>query len=117
MGGDQLVDRLRPPGAGRVGAHRGRGFQQRRRHLPEPLDALGGGEQGPVAAHRVEDQPLIGFEHVAREARVMHGELHAELVEPHAGARPLAVEGERHLRRIGEVEGQMIRSLLADARA
>src|SRR3954454_4823621 len=56
VGGDELVDRLRAPGARLVEAEVRRGVEQLRRHLPEPLDAVGGGEQGAVAAHRVEDQ-------------------------------------------------------------
>ena len=31
-------------------------------YFPKSLDTLGGGEQGAIAAHRVEDQPLVGFE-------------------------------------------------------
>src|ERR1044071_10447016 len=39
MRGDQLVDRIRAPRAGRVHAHRGRRLQQRYRNFPEALDA------------------------------------------------------------------------------
>ncbi len=70
-----------------------------------------------VAAHGVQDQPLVGLEHVAREAGVVHGELQAQLVQPHAGSRPLAVEGQRHLGGVGQVEGQVVGALGADARA
>ena len=87
------------PAAGRPGTAR---------HLPQSLDALGGGEQRVVAAHRVQDQPLVGLEHVADQAGVVHGELQPQLVQPHAGARPLAVERQRHLGRVGEVEREVV---------
>ncbi len=70
-----------------------------------------------IVAHGVEYQPLIGLEHLAGETGVVHGELHAQFVEPHARTRPLAVEGERHFGCIGEIEGQVIRTLRADPRA
>ena len=63
-----------------------------------------------IAAHRIEDQPLVGFQHIADLAGVVHRELQAVLVEPHARARPLAVERQRSARRVGEVEGQVIRA-------
>ena len=69
MGRDQLVDRLRPPGAGRVDADRRRVVEQPRRDLPQPLDAVGGAEQRVVAAHGVEDQPLVGLQHVVARGR------------------------------------------------
>src|SRR5262249_3581870 len=70
MGCDQLMDRFRPPISGGIKPDRRRRLEQRHRHLPKPLDALGGREQRMVAAHRVEDQALIGFEHVADQAGV-----------------------------------------------
>jgi hypothetical protein len=45
-----------------------------------------------IAAHRVEDQSLISFKHVADESRVMHGELQAQLVEAHTWAGAFAVK-------------------------
>src|SRR5689334_4188266 len=74
MGRDQLMDRFRPPISGGIKPHRRRRLEQRHRHLPKPLDALRGREQRMVAAHRVEDQALIGFEHLADQAGVVHGE-------------------------------------------
>src|SRR6516225_4307159 len=56
MGRDQLMDRFRPPISGGIKPDRRRRLEQRHRHLPKPLDALGGREQRMVAAHRVEDQ-------------------------------------------------------------
>ena len=67
-----------------------------------------------VAAHRVEDQALIGLEHIADPAGVVHGELQAQLVQPHARAGPLAVERQRHLRGVRQVEGQVVGALRAD---
>ena len=61
--GDQLVDGVRAPAAGRVGPHRRRVVDQLVRLVPQLLDAVGGGEQRVVAAHRVVDQPLVGLQH------------------------------------------------------
>ena len=58
MGGDQLMDRFWPPRAGGIKSNRRRRLEQGHRHLPEPLDTLGGRKQGMVAAHRVEDQAV-----------------------------------------------------------
>src|SRR5262245_45371802 len=58
MGRDQLMDRFRPPISGGIKPDRRRRLEQRHRHLPKPLYALGGREQRMVAAHRVEDQAL-----------------------------------------------------------
>ncbi len=44
----------------------------------------------------------------------MGGELHRELVELHARSRALAVERQRHLRLVGQVEGQVVGALGAD---
>ena len=44
----------------------------------------------------------------------MGGELHRQLVELHAGTRALAVERQRHLRLVGQVEGEVVRALGAD---
>ena len=85
--------------------------------LPQPLDALGGVEQRVVAAHRVVDQPLVGLEHVGLAPGLVERELQAQLVEPHAGPGPLAVERQRQLRRVGEVERQVVGAVRADARA
>src|SRR6185436_6564552 len=52
---DELVDRVRTPRARSVRADRRRALQQRRRPLPEALDALGAREQRVVAQHRVVD--------------------------------------------------------------
>ena len=76
-----------------------------------------GGEQGVVAAHRVVDQPLVRLEHVALAAGFVQGELQAQLVELHSRPGSLAVEAQRQLRRVGEVEGEVIGPVLADARA
>src|SRR3981081_2531523 len=83
MGGDQLMDRFRPPRAGGIKSNRRRSLEQGHRDLPKPFDTLGGRKLGTVAAHRVEGQGLIGFEHIADHARFMHGELQAQLVQPH----------------------------------
>ena len=105
------------PRAGRVGAH-GRGhLEQRHRDLPQPLDALGRGEEGVIAAHRVVDQPLVGLEHLGLATRLVQRELEAQLVELHARPRPLAVERERELRGVGQVEGEVVRAVGADAGA
>src|SRR5215467_12637263 len=58
MGRDQLMDRFRPPISGGIKPDRRRRLEQRHRHLPKPLDALGGREQRMVAAHRVEIKQL-----------------------------------------------------------
>jgi hypothetical protein len=67
-----------PPGGRRVKPNRGRGFQQGDRHLPQPLDALGGGEQRVVAAHRIQDQALVRLQHVADQAGVAGAGVSAE---------------------------------------
>ena len=84
-------------------------------HLPEPLDALGVGEERLVTVHRVVDQPLVGLEDVARVVGVVERELQAQLVELHPGPGPLPVEGERELGGVGEIEGQVVRPLHPDA--
>jgi len=68
-----------------------------------------------VAAHRIEDQAFIGLEHIADVPGVVHGKLHAELVEPHARAGPLAVERQGHPGSVREVEGQVIGSMRTNA--
>ena len=45
----------------------------------------------------------------------MHRELQAQLVEPHSGTWPLAIERQRHLRLIGEIERQVVWALRADS--
>ncbi len=85
--------------------------------LPQALDALGAVEQRVVAAHGVVDQPLVRLEHVAVPLGLVHRELQAELVELHARARALAVERQRELRRVGEVEREVVGSQGADAGA
>src|SRR5271154_1226356 len=71
MGSNQLMDRLWPPRAGGIKANRRRCFEQGYRPLPQPLNTLGGRKQGMVAAHRVEDQALIGLQHITDHACVM----------------------------------------------
>src|SRR6478752_8559412 len=61
---DHLMDRVGSPRARWIHLHRRRVGKQRCRALPEALDALGGGEQGVVIAHRVHDQPLVRLQHV-----------------------------------------------------
>ena len=100
-----------------VRPHDGRVLQQRLGDLPQPLDALGGGEQGAVAAGGVVDQPLVGLEHRARPAGVAHRELHRQLLQLHARPGLLAVERQRHLRLVGQVEGEVVGAVVADARA
>src|ERR1700733_1626963 len=92
MGRDQLIDRLRPPATGRVDLDRRWRFEQRLRDFPQPLDAVRRAEQRVIAAHGVEDEPLIGLENVAAHASFVHCELQALLVEPHPRAGLLAVE-------------------------
>lgn len=72
---DELVDRIRTPRPRAVAAHRWRIGQQRRRHLPQSLDALGRRVQGPVALHGVEDQPFVGLEDQAGMLVLAHPEL------------------------------------------
>lgn len=62
--GDELVHRVRAPRPRRVELHLWRVLEQRDRALPERFDAVGGGEERVVAAHRIEDQSLIGLENV-----------------------------------------------------
>ena len=114
---DQLVDRIRSPRAGCVGANGWWCLQQWRRQLPQALDALGGRKQSVIAAERIVDQPLVRLEHIAGPVGFVEGELQAQLVQFHARARPLAVEAERQLRRIGEVERQVVGPVGADSRA
>lgn len=77
---------------GFVLVHRRGVLDQRLGHLPQPLDALGAREERLVAHHRVEDQTLVGLEHVHLVRRLLQRELQAQLVEHHAGSGPLAVE-------------------------
>ena len=56
-----------------------------------------------ITAHRIEDEAFVSFEHVADLTRVVHRELQAVLVEFHAGARALSIEGQRGARRIGKI--------------
>src|ERR1700677_948705 len=62
--GKQLMNRFWSPAAGGIKPNRRRCFEERYRHLPQPLDTLGGRKQRVVAAHRVEDQALIGLKHI-----------------------------------------------------
>src|SRR6266851_4959649 len=48
---------------------------------------------------------------------VVHGELHAQFIQPHARAGALAIERQRHFRSVRQIECQVIRSLRADAGA
>ena len=50
------------------------------------------------------DEPLVGLEHRSGPTGLLHRELHGQLVELHARAGVLAVEGERNPRLVGEVE-------------
>src|SRR5690242_11276301 len=61
---DQVVLLGRPPRALLVLAQRRRILEQRRGDLPQPLDALGGGEERVVARHGVVNQALVGLEHL-----------------------------------------------------
>ena len=61
---DQLVNRVRPPRARGVRAHRRRILQQRLRSLPQAFDAFGSGEQRVIIAHRIQDQPLVRLENL-----------------------------------------------------
>ena len=65
-------------------------------------------EQRVVAAHRVVDQPLVGLEQVGAATGLVQRELQALLVELHARAGPLAVERQRQLRHVGEVEREVV---------
>ena len=91
-GGDELVDGVGSPRSGLIETNRKRRLQQVGRNLPKPFDAVGGREQRVVAAHRIQNKALINFEHIANVARVVHGELHTELVQTHAGTGALAIE-------------------------
>ena len=66
-----------PTSPAAYGAHRRRVLQQRRGHLPQPLDALGGGEQRVVAAHGVVGSAARRPRARAGPAGVVHRELHA----------------------------------------
>src|SRR5689334_4467548 len=72
--GHELVDRVGTPGALLVRAYGGRVLEQWRRQLPEPFDALGRGEQRPVAPDGVVDEPLVGLQHGAGPAGLLHRE-------------------------------------------
>ena len=100
------------PGAyGRTGGgFSSSGFER----LPQPLDAFRAREERVVAAHRVVDQPFVRFEQVGRAPGLVQRELQALLVEPHARPRALAVERQREPRRVGEVEGEVVRAVRAD---
>jgi len=50
-------------------------------------------EQRGIAAHGIQDQPFIRFQYIADVSRIVHGELHAQLVQTHARAGALAIEG------------------------
>ena len=68
MGGDQLVDRGRPPGARDIWVHGWRIGDERDGGSPKPLDPVRACEQGAVADERVVDQALVRLEVVgARE--------------------------------------------------
>ena len=111
------MNRIRSPRSRAIAAHGWWRFQQCRGDFPEPLDAIGCGEEGSIAAHGVQNQALVGFQHIADMAGVVHRELQAEFIEPHAGTGTLAIERQRQFCRIGQIEGQMIRSLLSDTGA
>src|SRR5271165_1262358 len=115
LGSDELVDGVRPPRSRLVKTHRRGRLDQVHRHLPKAFDPLRAREQGVVAAHRIQDQSLIGLEHIADMTRVVHGELHAQFVQPHTRTGALAVERQRHFRSIGQIERQVIRPLCADS--
>src|SRR5829696_3739975 len=104
---DQLVDCVGTPGAGRVRLDGRRVLQQGLRTLPQALDALGGGEERVIVAHGVHDQPLVRLEDVAGAIGFLGGELHAQLVELHAGSGSLAVERQRDLRLISKIKSQV----------
>src|SRR5580658_3315617 len=84
VGRDELMDHVGPPRSGGIDANGRRGLQQGSRLFPQSLDALGGREKRVIAAHRIENEALISLEHVADEARVVHGKLQAQLVESHS---------------------------------
>src|SRR6185312_11551266 len=98
VGRNQLAHGVWPPGTGRIEAYGRRRLQQRRRDFPQPLDAFGVCKQRPIATHGIQDQSLVGFQHVSDQRRIVHRKLQAQLVEAHSRPGPLAVEGKRHLR-------------------
>src|ERR1700722_13885682 len=116
VGRYELIYGLWPPRARRIDLDRRRGHQQRLRNFPQPLDALGRTEQRVIAAHGVEDESLVGLEHVATEASFLHRELKTLLVETHPRAGLLAVERQRHPGLVSEIECQVIRALRTQAR-
>src|SRR5215469_3240984 len=67
---DQLLDRSWPPGAPTVRFDWRRVLQQRLGDLPEPVDAIGVGEQRLIADHRVEYEPLVALQRVRGRERV-----------------------------------------------
>ena len=78
---EQTVRRRRAPGARRVGVHGGRILEQRLQDPPGLLDPVLTGEARAVAAHRVEQQHLVG----RRRLAALLGELHIERDRLRAG--------------------------------
>ncbi len=64
-----------------------------------------------IATHRIEDEPFIGLQHISRGVDLPRGELHRQLVELHTGTGPFAVERQRNLRVVSEIEREMVRAL------
>src|SRR5205807_5270468 len=97
MGGNELMDGVRSPRTRGVEANRRRGLEQCARRRPQPFDPVGGREQRPIAAHRIENQALIGLEDVADKASVAHRELQTQFIQSHSRTGSLAVKRKRHL--------------------
>src|SRR6267143_1288188 len=107
VGGNELMDGIRSPRTRGVEANRRRCLEQCARRGPQPFDAVGRREQRPIAAHRIENQALIGLEDVADKASVPHRELQTQFVQSHSRTGSLAVKRKRHLRRVRQVERQL----------
>ena len=92
LGGSRRPGRVLGHGRRRVLVPRG---QDRVDDPPQRLDLVVAGEQRRVAAHRVEDQPLVRLGRLRQERRAV-AELHVDRPDPHPRAGDLGPERHRH---------------------
>src|SRR5580704_15605859 len=114
---NELGDRGRPPRAARVRLDWRRVLQQWLGDLPQPVDAVRAGEQGLVADHRVEDQPLVALQRVRRGERVGVFEDHLFAAERHLSSRLLGQELRGDRAGIGEVDDDLVPAPVRDVLA
>src|SRR6185437_5887653 len=99
---------LRAPRAGGIRLDGGRAVQQRCGDLPQSFDLVGMCEQGLVAEHGVQQEPLVALQTAVAAERIGVAEGHLGGTQVHRGAGFLGQEADRDVAGVVEVDDDLV---------